>query len=244
MEVIKTLLEKIANFFDLFDISYLVSGTAILGIVYFLPNHKTISYSLPEGLSSLWWFISCYSLGVVSTSLGRRLNQKLSVFRKKDHLSKYLHFEKTLINSKLDTNTSIITQLTLVNTTNKSSLFKYTEESLKNVYRLMWASLRERKDVPESLSLMRRYWLNSSTMDGLSVAAIVLFIVSLYNIFSFLIFPDNFIQILFVLFHHLSFYFSILAMIMYSTFSAEANRYRRYQVEELVGTYIYVKNKG
>jgi len=243
MEVIKALLEKIANFFDLFDISYLVSGIATLGVVYLLPNHKNISYTLPQGLSSLWWFITCYSLGLVSTSLGRRLNQKLSILRKKDHLSKYLHFEKILINSKLDTNVSILAQLTLVST-NQSSSFKYTEESLKNVYRLMWASLRERKDVPESLSLMRRYWLNSSTMDGLSIAALTLFIVGLYNVFFQTLLPNSFSQIIFMLLHHLSFYFSVLAVIMFSVFSSEANRYRRYQIEELVGTYIYVKNKG
>ena len=230
MEFIKILLEKISNFLDLFDISYLVSGVATLGILSFLPNTNHIVNKLPDGFDTVWWFIACYIIGVACSALGRRINQRIASFNRRDHLGKYEHFENVLKVTKLDTTPWFQSYLITATQPSKTT---YEENSLKNVYRLMWTSLRERKDIPESIALLRRYWVNSSTMDGLTVSTALGTLVGIY----YLIYKWN--GVLSVLTG--PFWFILFCVLITRLFCQEANRNRRYQIEELVNTYILIK---
>jgi hypothetical protein len=230
-DLLKVLLEKLSSFFDLFDISYLVSGVAVLGAACYWPSADTnqLSSVVPASLLPFWLFVVCYAVGLTASGLGRRVNQFMVGFNRTDHLSKYRHFEQLLVLTNLDVTVGFQQLLQPAG----AGVTKYTEDSLKGVYRQMWTTLRERKDIPESMALLRRYWVNSSTLDGLSIAAGLCVVVGLAHLVldfsgwrSVLSMPS---------------WVAIGSVFVARLLGEEANRYRRYQIEELVDTYLLVK---
>ena len=223
-EAFKTIFTKISDFFDIFDISYFVAGIiSISALIYWYEGSITSFKDIkPEGFQILLAIILCYVVGFLSTTVGRRFNYAMSKFEK------YLYFQKILISLKLQDKLWFSEKL-IVNT-EENSEYKYTRESLRNIYVLMWAELRERKDIPESLSLTKRYWSNSATLDGLTFS-IMLWILILSKTFL-----EN--KMWESLSKNYDYIFIIVILILLNiVIQRESNRYRRYQIEELFSTF-------
>jgi hypothetical protein len=223
-DAFKTIFTKISDFFDIFDVSYFVAGiTSISALIYWYEGSVTRFKDIkPEGFQILLAIILCYVVGFLSTTIGRRFNYAISKFEK------YVYFQKILISLKLEDKLWFSEKL-LVNP-EENSEYQYTRGSLRNVYVLMWAELRERKDIPESLSLTKRYWANSATLDGLTLS-IMLWILVLSKTFL-----EN--KMWESLSKNYDYIFIVVILISLNIIiQRESNRFRRYQIEELFSTF-------
>lgn len=165
-EALKLLVEKLGILFDVFDLSFVVSG--ITTFAFLLAMGQLMGFDIAVFFNfKLWWvlvILGVYVSGVVSFSSGRWLRQTLShLIRGHDRLSDFdTKFGEILIAHGL----------------NKEDGFReYTEKAeFKGGWRLyirMWAELRHNDSAAPSLQLVNRYWVMSATYDGMSISLIL-----------------------------------------------------------------------
>lgn len=104
------------------------------------------------------------------------------------------------------------------------------------LYNRLWAEVRQSPHLTASYTLLNRYWFMAATYDGLATALIVWFIVVVVWFLG-----------LWGINPKLNAFTSItlggMLLLLATTCWREADRYRQYQVEELVATLAYQKSK-
>jgi len=223
-DALKSVLTRIGNFFDLFDLSFFVSGSVALGSLVFGAHlyGKQLPFRYEGWLRVLTIIMACYVLGLLCFAVGRsiRIPKKPATRYKKFEAS----FSKVLEAHGLSDEEPFKTQLARANHGNR------------RLYIRLWAEIRQRENLTPSLLVLNRYWVMAATYDGMVTAlilwAVVVFIwwlgIGITPSLSFKIALPVIIALLF------------LAFIC----SREASRFVRNQVEELVATIAFERSRA
>lgn len=225
---LKPVFQKIADFFDLFDLSFMVSGVATSSaIVFYLMYSRTID--LTKYISSINGFmvfilvVVVYIIGLVSWSFGKIFHKWK---RGKIYGDVYNQF---LLNNASG---SKLLGAYLGKVAQKDD--KYDEESLKKsmekLYGMLWVKIRDSQKVPDSFSLLKRYWVQTATFEGLIFSAFVWLVLILLLTFYCSLIPTL-----------IGLFFAVLCIISGFVVMREAGNYREYQLSELVQTFISIE---
>jgi hypothetical protein len=226
-KALKTIFDKLSDFFDIFDLSFLVSGVATtLSVVFWLIQRHVIwnfnfTFKGVVLLAILIWYIN----GLISFAAGRWIRMGIVSWLKSKigkRSNQYDEFDKVLI--------KIINAHGL----QKNKLFKdyLSRKEYRGTWRLyvrLWAVIRENKNYTNSLSLLKRYWVMAATYDGLSISImtiLILFLESWIGIIGAPIIISPIIGIVIL----------ILLIFFFLACIREADRYVIYQMEEVIGT--------
>jgi len=232
-EALKLIFGKIADFFDIFDLSFFVSGIASASSVA-LYLHLAGSPVTTIGSSTLGIVIgalACYVLGLVSFASGRWLRMSLIPFlvRKK---------RKDLYDSFDAQFRSILSAHGLKDEKPFSEYLDSARETDRGIWRLyvrLWAEIRHSDSVTPSLQLLKRYWVMAATYDGIAISMALWALLLLAGSFGWGI----------TSFLHWEFGvpLAILLLLFGTACLREAGRFLRYQVEELVASIAAVRNR-
>jgi hypothetical protein len=156
---LKAIFERIADFFDLFDLSFLVSGISMMGALFF--GGWRFGVTLPD-LPAAWMtvlglLVGCYVLGLVCFATGRWVRTWFPWAKTKELFCK--HIEQSLKTHNIASLPQIAEYLNEPN-----------DRTLWRLYVKLWAELRQSPDAAPSLSLLKRYWVMAATYDGVAVA--------------------------------------------------------------------------
>ncbi|MDM8523079.1 hypothetical protein QUF80_06865 [Desulfococcaceae bacterium HSG8] len=158
-EALKALFDKISDFFDIFDLSFFVSGAVFVSAVVFWAylSDRYLFSPLQGGFKILVIVISCYVSGLLCFASGRWL--RITLF-KAERGSKFDSQFQEILEAHGLTNGGPF----------REYLGRTNCRSTRRLYIRLWAEIRQTPDLAPSLSLLRRYWVMAATYDGLSVA--------------------------------------------------------------------------
>lgn len=176
LEVFSEMFGKITSFFDIFDLSFFVSGTLCLGAVTFWYQLSGLSYpfNIDSWMRMFQLIILCYVLGLISFSSGRWLRTGFigrgtrSIYKRLFESENRAEFNMQSYFRNLLTNHNLMGQ----------SFIKYyskcheSEEVADCLYQRMWAEARQSKDLAPSLNLLNRWWVMAATYDGIAMSLI------------------------------------------------------------------------
>lgn len=213
---ISHLIERVARFFDIFDLSFIVSGTAATGALVVLANASSIATIQPGSFSfieSVLAIFVAYILGLLCFAFGRWLRLGLTKQSARENFDK--RFKDVLGGHGL---------------LQVREIDEYIQrEESRGVWKLyvrLWAEVRHSCENAPSVSLINRYWVMAATYDGLAVA--IAFWLAPAIILGNRVFPDENLLVVFCAF--------IAIAVASLACSREAGRYFNYQIEELVAT--------
>lgn len=185
------LLRKLGEFFDIFDLSFIVAGAVGLSAVLPWATEIEIPVTLPETgwLRGAAIIVGCYVAGLLCFAFGRYL--RATVFP-----SIRLAVGWALSRSKsLDTK-NFVKRLRLDNLERFENVIRnsanahgfgddyFVQRYLREkhggwwLYIRLWAELRQREGLSSSLSFLNRSWVLTATFDGVA-AALLLWAMSL-----------------------------------------------------------------
>jgi hypothetical protein len=224
-ELLKSFLDNVGYLFGIDFLSFFVSGSACLGALAFAWSHfsqKTFPSQLTGGLAIAAIAIACYVLGMVCFASGRWIRTQL--FR--DNSNKLLYH---ILEDYAQVGEAPFPEY-FEKAANMGS--KERNPLMQRLYSRMWTEIRQSKQLMASYTLLNRYWFMGATYDGLGMAAIVWFLVV-------------FLWVLTGRQHHplLGILVIVLVLLPFICWR-EADRYKGYQVEELVATLAYQRNRG
>lgn len=218
-EGLKSIFQRVADFFDILDLSFLVSGaTAAAAIAFWGWRCHMPLPSLPSGwISTIAVLVLCYVSGLVCFAVGRWLR----VGRRRTN-AEHSHYQR------------LVSVLEGHGLTDQAPFREYLERTESRgdwrLYVRMWAELRIAPTLAPSFSLLRRYWVMAATYDGISVALFVWAAVLVLCSFGMggCVPIDKWLAI------------PGAGTLVISSFacSHEAGRYVEYQVEELVASIV------
>ena len=224
-KALKSIFDKLSDFFDIFDLSFFVSGVALTGSILFWLNEREM-YTFQEiqfkGIIIVYILI-CYIAGMIAFATGRWIrivvweNLK-SLFKKKNRFELFDEYFKEVIKAhELNNNPTIKEYL------NKQELRSW------RLYIRLWAVIRENKKYANSLSIIKRYWVMAATYDGLSFFSLIATLITADLGFGIL--GDKTITNCCVVFPIIAFTLSAFLICI-----READRYLKNQVEEVIAT--------
>jgi hypothetical protein len=153
------ILERIADFFDIFDLSFFVSGATTFAALGFWASRTglAIPASMPSWLQVTTFVISSYVFGLVCFAVARWPNR-------------YFRWGRTE-GGERDRLLAILRGHGLLEVpTIASYLSRADVGGESRLYVRLWADVRQSAALAPSYSLLRRYWVMSATYDGLMVA--------------------------------------------------------------------------
>jgi hypothetical protein len=209
-EALKLIFEKIAGFFDIFDLSFFVSGAVgFSALLYWLSSTSLSPPALDGWVKVLAVILACYVSGLLCFAGGRWVRMFL--------LGRWF---------------SVATAVECVNALrghgleNEQVFAKYIgrpdEFGSWRLYVRLRAELRQTPESAPTLSFLNRYWVMAATYDGLAFALIVWVIVLVALMIQ--------RSVSYVIGIPLCIVLVIFAVVC----SREASRFVIYQVEELV----------
>jgi hypothetical protein len=177
---LQNLLARIGAFFDIFDLSFFVSGVACVAALGFC--YRKLEGDLLAGIDSaylvLGLVIGSYALGLVCFTLGRTLRQLILAARYRQRTA--IRFRRS------------VDAVVRAHGLDKVALGKASErtpghylhpagrpdagvaaEGAQQLYMLLWTKLRQSPHLQPSLQLLNRYWVMAATYDGMAVAALL-----------------------------------------------------------------------
>lgn len=218
-EGLKSILERIADFFDIFDLSFFVSGFTTLAALQFWAWRAAKQIpALPSGwISAVGLIVACYVLGLICFALGRWIRMGWRWKRAEKNACDW--FESILKGHGL---------------TSLSPYSEYLErKDARGDWRLkvrLWAEIRQSPALALSYSLLRRYWVMAATYDGVAVSLYIwaiVFVLCAFGVGGAR--PINKLLAVSVTF----------ALIVFAVAcTREAGRFVNYQVEELVASIV------
>ncbi|WP_109850979.1 hypothetical protein [Aquimarina sp. AU58] len=227
-KALKSIFDKLSDFFDIFDLSFFVSGffTTIILLFWSLKRGIDLPIEVLNTHSIIAFILCCYINGLLCFALGRWIrmgiigNIRDYLLKKKGNPKKFdSRFETILKAHEID---------------QEPNYKKYLEKpEYRGVWRLyvrLWADIRNDEKYTSSRSFLGRYWVMSATYDGLSISIFIALILFIESKFGLLI--EKSIDISCSLF----FVISGLLLVLFMVCLREAKRFERYQVEELVAT--------
>lgn len=225
----KIIFEKVSDFFDIFDLSFFVSGFFTTCIIYSWAEFKDIDLPITfENTSSIIVMILlCYINGLLSFALGRWIRMQILAYpanmrRRRKNLPKSFdeQFRKILKAHGLDENAEV-----------KKYLDRAESRGIWRLYVKFWADIRNGEKYANSLSFLRRYWVMAATYDGLSISlfiGILLFIEARIGILGVPVYMSTWLFISAIAF----------LLLLFVACIREANRFVEYQIEEVVATIV------
>jgi hypothetical protein len=213
-EALKVIFEKIAGFFDIFDLSFFVSGALTLGAVLF--SLYSAGFAIPpvvEGWKEVLGIVlGSYIGGLLSFAAGRWL--RMSVVKRGESRSFHRHFLGALEAHDLASKSPFATYL--------------DRPRLLGSWRLyvrLWAEARKTDRMSSSLIFLNRYWGMAATYDGIGFALILWIVVLGVKSWVQPSMPPLLTVVLLL----------TLVVLAYACFR-EAARFVNFQMEELVAT--------
>lgn len=228
-KALKVIFDKLSDFFDIFDLSFLVSGIATtLAMIFWADQRNFINIELVKIQSStiFLFVIICYINGLVSFAAGRWIRSLLIGLwlwvTRQPQRKEYFYIELMEILSAHGLSDHDVL---------KPYLLKVKEKGLWRLYIRLWAVIRDSDKYTNSLSLVRRYWVMAATYDGLSMTLFI----------SFIFYLDLCIGIAgkgFSTYQNLGIFITGGAFFLFSFLACvrEAGRYVLYQAEEVIAT--------
>jgi hypothetical protein len=216
-EGLKSILERVADFFDIFDLSFIVSGAATTAALLFWGWRAGVQPPpLPRGwIAGLVLVVVCYIVGLICFAMGRWI--RMGWRSRKAEIQFHTRLVKVLSGHGL-----------LQEPPFAEYLARHEERGDWRLYVRMWAELRSSSDLAASFSLLRRYWVMAASYDGVTIALLVwagvvvscgLGFGGARRIDTSLALPGT-----------------LILLIAAVACSREAGRYVKYQVEELVAS--------
>lgn len=228
-EALKVLFDKISGFFDIFDLSFFVSGAVSLCALIFAVNlsGKPVFEPLQGGFRIAAMILFCYVSGLFCFAVGRWIRMTFQNVKDRTEFNEQF---MQIINAH---------GLAL-----KEPFKDYIERAssqsdarvLSRLYVRLWAEIRQIPDLAPSLILLKRYWVMAATYDGLAVAILTWALVIGTWCFGFGINSKL----------NLNLGLLLIAGIAVTAIACirEAGRYEHYQREELVATMtVYLGHK-
>jgi hypothetical protein len=222
-EALRIIFEKISDFFDIFDLSFFVSGAVALGALLFW--FSSLGFSVPPFVPGwvivLSVILGCYVGGLVCFAGGRWLRMEpfakwFSVRMDEQLLLKVLQGHGLEHDTVFDG-------------------YIQRKDGAWRLYVRLWAELRTAQEFGSSLRFLNRYWVMAATYDGLAFAFILWTLAILSSIIGRGAHP--FIPI----------WFGISLIVVLVAFALacfrEAQRFVRFQIEELVASISAVKSR-
>ncbi len=165
-EALKGLFDKISDFFDIFDLSFFVSGAVAVSALFFWATlaGKSLPASLQGGLKVLVIGLLCYVNGLICFTVGRWGRIGFCKQERRGEFNK--RFQQILEDHGLDC---------------KRPCKEYLDRNgnqgegrpVGRLYVRLWAELRQSPDLAPSLALLKRYWVMAATYDGVAVAVMI-----------------------------------------------------------------------
>jgi hypothetical protein len=167
-EGLRSVLERIGEFFHIFDLSFFVAGASTFAalVVLYLRMDTPRSFPFADWVGAVALVLACYICGLMAFTIGRYINGRL--FRRRIIAKK---FELALRQHEV---TSPVIERYL------------TAEPKPRVWRLyirMWQDLAATRSKTVAFSHLSRYWVMAATYDGLGASFIAWSLVSLLMIF-------------------------------------------------------------
>ncbi|MBN2439764.1 MAG: hypothetical protein JXJ04_00405 [Spirochaetales bacterium] len=231
LDILKSITIKIGDFFDIFDLSFFISGFASVGalIVWINLFGSTQIKELinPTNINIFVIIIACYIIGLINFASGRNIRiwflKLVAKLRKEKY---YTQLKSIIISHKLDKHESYKEYLT----DNKK-----LNQNMWRLYIRLWAEIRENSNLLLSYNLIRRYWVLAAIFDGLMMSLFLWVVVLIYWIFQ----PP----VIGLLSPSIGWPLVGIIFIVSLFCSREAYRYAKFQMEELVATLALKKVK-
>jgi hypothetical protein len=236
---LKSILQKLSDFFDILDLSFFVSGfTALLGIyIWLYSNSEQINIPIESNiLRGLFIVLLCYTAGLVCFALGRWVRDRVNyvrnlILRKKDNERSFDEKLVSIIHGfGLEDNVIFKDYIT-----RHKTLKEKDNRSMWMLYVRLWAELRHNKDFIDSLGFMKRTWVMAAVYDGITISSVVWFCVLLDLHYGY-IFQSQ-ISLRALIISEVVVFFSFYGAIR------EANRFVDVQMHDLIATIATQKQK-
>lgn len=176
-KALQTLLARIGAFFDIFDLSFFVSGAVSVGALwlgYKLRGGQLLS-TVPDGYLLTGILLGCYVLGLLCFALGRALRQAVVRLFRGAGSSQRLREALAAAVKAHDLGTAPLSPKVAktIGQYLQSRDGKGREAGTQWLYTLLWTKLRQTPHLAPSLMLLNRYWVMTATNDGLGAAALL-----------------------------------------------------------------------
>ncbi len=220
-DALRILLAKISDFFDILDLSFLISGAAFVGALYFggKISGNIFLLNFLTRASILTLIVLCYISGLICFALGRWF-RKIFSFKHQEKFKN--HFLEVLSAHQLDKELPF-----------KPYLKTRGHGDAWRLYVRLWAEARQNPTLAPSFSLIRRYWVMAATYDGLAFAVLSWMII--ISIAKFVL----------AISLGMTVYLTIMILSILALYACmrEARRNQEHQVEELVASITVSRNK-
>jgi hypothetical protein len=219
-EAVRSILDKVGDFFNILDLSFIVAGSAAFGALALWVQLGGNRVALPQQgwLGVFGILMGCYLLGLVCFAAGRLVRTGFYTRRRQDSSQTRfaVDFPALLKAHGLDEEEPFKTYIAR------------GEAGTWRLYTRLWAEVREKRHPSPSVSLLNRYWVMAATYDGLTVATGVwLLVVAAWSLGLGVASPlDGYAGTAAI----------VLLVVVGLACRHEAERYTRYQAEELVAT--------
>jgi hypothetical protein len=224
MDAFKSIINRIGDFFDIFDLSFFISGATSAGalFVWMMMSGNSQVKVFTSGFNIFIVILGCYVIGLINFACGRFLRTSISsIVGKIKNKGSYSRLKSILVSHHLDTHAHYKEYF---NEENKD----LSSRNMMSLYIRLWADVRQDQALLPSFSLLRRYWVLAATFDGLAFS-LILWIISLvlWMFQVYIAIPlDPWLG------------WPITGVLIFITIicSREACRYNEYQMEELCAT--------
>lgn len=219
-ELIKVTVAKISAIFDVFDLSFFVSGGACLLAFAYLRSIYGDALPFPEGALAVAAVIAgSYISGLLCFAAGRWLRR--SVFGRPWQVDFEARLAQAMRSHGLDEDPAL------------APYFRRKAKS-RDIYPRLWAEVRQSDDLKVSFDLLRSYWVRAAVYDGLICVLVIWgFAIGLA------MFEPNGLQ------NAREVGGGILACLVIglATCSREASRSDEYQIDEIVASLAYARER-
>ncbi len=218
-EAFKAIFAKIGDFFDIFDLSFFISGAAVLGSLVWAAGlaHVARPPLLSGGLGLLIIVVACYLIGLIFFAMGRYLRKGRKGKKSEKEFNRLF--------------TNVLAAHGLENTEPYKSYLLRNDDDLRAKWRLyirLWAEVRQTPELAPSFALLRRYWVLAAAYDGLGCALLswlLILILWACNLFAT---PAPALPLTIIT--------ALLLLLASAACFREADRHTTYQVEDAVAS--------
>lgn len=251
VQSLQALLGRISSFFDIFDLSFVVSGaTSLAALCLYYKLNAPMGF--PEWLASAYggilFVLGCYVLGMLSFILGRLVRRIVMrargpFLRRQAGLICHALREHKIEAKPGDKSAQAQCIQELLSSTAFDGPHKSgkqpskksgadgveqqrLEQTAHRLYTLLWTQVRQQQDLSPSHVLLSRYWVMAALCDGMVVASLLWFGVLLSSKHHLSAMQLGFMG-------NLGIALSLVAVVL---FVREAERYTAVQVDDLIST--------
>ena len=223
-EALKTVFDKVGQFLDLFDLSFLISGVVAAGAAWTWMSVALpiSSLTLPKWAQVVATIVGVYATGLVSFAIGRLFRTTLPpLVRKLVRRPKYSAFDAEFAATLKGHQLEHVEPF-------KSYLAVTEVRGIWALYARLWAEIRSDPQVTPSLNYLNRFWVMAATYDGLAFAILMWGLVAVAFTFG--------LGVPAILDKRLGIVAASASVLVAYTCLHEAGRYAEYQIYELVAT--------